>query len=208
MDPELKQFLESKFKEVSDNSTKNHETTRQELGAVRRTSWLLWRHAFGSDPPKPGPGEDPSHHLTLKPEDEELLKPHLERIKAKPGVEAIGQKISAHELDIAGLHGMVISMDAKMNDAMTELREQSKQMSIGRKGRDYLFSRQGLKDVATLIAGATGLLTALGTTYALVTGRLPLPITTPPPAAQIQPVPMPTPLPSGVVLPPPATSIR
>lgn len=186
MDADLKTYLDAKFKEVNDTSVKNHELTRREMGALRRAVWVLWKKVFGSDPPPPGPGEDPSHSLQLKPEDEALLQRHPKRLD-KP----LEHKISSHDMDIAGLHGTVLAVDGKVDKLETgllsmqeELKKQSKEMALGRKGKDYLFSKQGMKDVATLMAGFTGLVTAVGTSFALLTGRLPMPNTPTPPQAQ------------------------
>lgn len=168
MDSELKKYLDAKFQEVSENSSRNHEQTRQEVGAIRRSVWVLWNQVFGSDPPPPAPGQDPSHVLALKPEDKDLLSTPKE---AKP----LRHKVSNHDLDIASLQSMVITVNQKMDDTFDELKKQSKEMAVGKKGRDYLFTKQGAKDVSTILAGLTGFITACGTLYAIMTGRLPLP---------------------------------
>ena len=117
MDAELRKYLDSKFQEINDNSSRNHEQTRQEVGAIRRSVWILWNQVFGSDPPSPQPGQDPRHVLTLKPEDKDLI------VTPREGQKPLNQKISNHDLDIASLHSMVITVNRKMDEAFDELKK-------------------------------------------------------------------------------------
>lgn len=200
MDPGLKDLLNDFEKRISERLTANankslehHQAHAQRLDTLTRNVSALWRKVNGSDPPPPN------------------VNPSM----APPG-KGLDDKLSSHDLDIAGIHGNLIAVDSKVGEVKTEVGEvksevgevkselgavrgelesvrqinqkQSEKMGIGKTGSEWLFSPEGLKSVGTLVAALTGLVTAIGTFYALMTGRLPTPVSPlPSPPAMVAP---------------------
>jgi hypothetical protein len=203
LDAHLDRKLDTHFtafrKEMADSSLREHEKTRRHVAYVTTMTKALWSEVFGKEPPG-GPGDEGLSFALTEPDT------HPGYTKGSRPIlptTAPSGKISEHDATLAGLQGQVIAVDGKMETlveqvaALTKLQKEQMglhegdERSIVRKiadGTVWLFTnRAGRKFALTLIAALTSLITALGTTYALATGRLPLPSATTP--ALTQPAP-------------------
>lgn len=210
---DIKTDLKKDIAANADISIKNHEETRKELGGLRgelhevkSTVHILWRKVNGPNvPPPKGSGEYRQIDATLA--------------KEKPIVETV----SDHNLDLESLKAQVTVLDRKTDTLSEQVqgttvevkeakniaeqvlamnKEQNKSLGIGvsiqRIGEffTWLKTKEGQRYAATIFAAATSLVTAMGTTYALVTNRLPAPNSPPYPVPSIQTVLVPVPMPS------------
>lgn len=179
-------------REMIDLSLKEHEKTRRHVAHVTSMTRALWIEVFGKDKPPPGGGDAISFALT-EPDTNPGHTRGLRPIDDLPS-----GKISEHDATLAGFQGQLIAVDAKVESLVKLQKEQmglrdADDRSVGRRIVDgFLWlttKRAGHKFALTLVAALTSLVTALGTTYALSTGRLPLPIA--PTSHQIAPPPSP-----------------
>lgn len=190
---DIKGELKKDIRANADISIKNHEETRRELGGLRTelhevksTVNILWKKVMSPNvPPPKSSGE-------YRQVDAKLAK-------EKPLV----QSVSDHNLDLSSLKSQVITLNDKFDslsgiahEVLAMNREQSASLGIGvsiRKVGEFLAwakTKEGQRYVATIFAAATSLVTALGTTYALMTKRLPTPMD-PVPTVQTVYVPVP-----------------
>lgn len=193
----------------ADRTIASQENTRQQVVHLTKMTYSLWRNVRGSDPPPPPPtAEEVSFQEAAKDPlrqtgSQKTIKP-LDDLTEE--VEKTGKKVSTHDGDIAGIHGQLLVMK---NSQAELLALQKEQMGKKDKGADrrsvfariadsmiwVVKEREGQKFAATMIAGLTGLITALGTSYALMTGRLPIPTAIPPQqvgTAYVAPAPVPS----------------
>ncbi len=189
---DIKTNLKKDIAANADISVRNHEETRRglitlrnELHEVKGTVHILWRKVNGPNAPPPqSSGEY------------RLVSERLE--KEKP----LTQSVSDHNLDLESLKAQVMVLDKKSDELASRVeqtggevreargialqvlemnKEQSASLGIGvsiQKIGDFLAwlkTKQGQRYAATLFAAATSLITALGTSYALFTNRLPAP---------------------------------
>jgi hypothetical protein len=195
MDNDLKALLESQFEKVNrriDENTnimlREHEATRQQVvensnkirilsdGQKQSRVQLeeLWKTVNGSMPPPGAPGSQSS---------------------GSNGDAPIQKKLSLHDGELDTLEGRLISVDGRVGQVMEEVKavkaQNARQLEVMGEGREkglmalltWMFKeREGQKFMASVFAGLTGLVTAIGTTYAILTGRLPLPYSPPPPS--------------------------
>lgn len=178
MDQDLKAYLEERFNSVMDA----HHKTQEEVQEVketqgkmlvvqqenRRSIRALWNAVGVSNPPPPGDG--PETPVNLLKKDEEILG-----------------KVTSSDLDMEALKGTVIAVDSKVGELskiVQEVKDQnSRQLqALGTEQKGFLGliqwmlkEKDGQKFFFSAFAAVTGLVTALGTTYALMTGRLPMP---------------------------------
>lgn len=182
-------------KEMVDLSLQEHEKTRRHVALVTSMTRALWAEVFGKDRPPPGGDGGLSFSLT----EPDTSPGHLKESRPIPPMTPpSGGKISEHDATLASFHGQLIAVDGKVEtvDAKVEslksdvamlTKLQKEQMGL-RDGDDrsmirrladgavwIVTNRAGRKFALTLIAALTSLITAAGTTYALATGRLPMP---------------------------------
>lgn len=212
LDGHLDRKLDTHFaafrKEMADSSLREHEKTRRHVAHVTKMTTQLWSEVFGRDKPPPGgPGDDGLNFALTEPDTD---PGHTKGSRPILPTTAPSGKISEHDATLAGLQGQVIAVDGKVEtlveqvSALTKLQKEQMglhegdERSIVRRivdGTVWLFTnRAGRKFALTLIAALTSLVTALGTTYALATGRLPLPSANTP--SIVQPAPPAPPAPS------------
>lgn len=172
-------------KEMVDLSLQEHEKTRRHVALVTSMTRALWAEVFGKDRPPPG-GDGLSFSLT----EPDTSPGHTRESRPIPPMTPpSGGKISEHDASLAAFEGRLIALDSKV-ETLTKL--QKEQMGLHDAddrpamkrlvdGVAWLFTnRAGRKFALTLIAALTSLVTAAGTTYALATGRLPMPNTSAP----------------------------
>lgn len=192
-------------KEIQSSSLQSHEATRKQVQSINLKVDELWRTVKGSDPPPPEKGSGIAPQATAP------------RPASNPGERrptSIADQVTEHEGDIATIQGSVLRVDGRVEsvddkvDALAsvvnELKDlQVKQMhSQGIKTEEesrsfwkrlgdgviWAFKEpEGRKFALTMMAAITSLVTAAGTTYALITGRLPMPNADRPPPALHQP---------------------
>jgi hypothetical protein len=183
-------------KEAADRSLHEHETTRKHVARLTVMVTSMWRRVYGSEPPPPGvsglsfamseTGTAPSSRTT--PEDQARpATTTTTEADAKTGEPSIVQKVSDHDLTLAGLTGQVIAVDSKANELRekvdTLLSLQREQMgkhdadgrtALQRVADGFVWlaqERDGRKFALTLIAAIAGLIAACrGTTPTIVYG--------------------------------------
>lgn len=176
---DLKSHVDEQVKtsklEISNLVLSTQQEASKELAYQRSLVTSLWRSVKGSDPPPPNDGSSPP------PADSGNGIP-LDDI-----ANGAFAKASAHDLDIHALRGQLIASErnvvamvqSEIQKVLAVNGEQSKALGIGAKGGEFLGwiagTRAGQRWVLSAFAAATSLVTAVGTLYALVTGRLPLP---------------------------------
>jgi hypothetical protein len=166
--------VKDRIAQNADDSLKHHEQTRKDVAQIRGHVIALWRKVNGSDPPSPAQKldeegrvveETPFGHRKKKEETLAVTVP-LDEL-----AEAGFAKASALDLEVAALRAETmtgfVKLDTQIKGVMSLNKVQSDYAGIGKKGRAYLFSREGIKATATLIAAVTGLVAALGTCYAI-----------------------------------------
>lgn len=187
------------MKEHADQNFRSHESTRRQVVHMTRMTATLWKDVRGSDPPPlpPAPGDDTSFSEAAK----EIWPQPPGARPARPlddlteDVATVVDKTSSHDNDIAGVQGRLLTVEAQTGEVLKLVKEQMGKKD-GPETRSLLTrlvdgllwsfrEREGQRYTLTLIAGITGLITALGTTYAIATGRLPMP-TSPPPVPALR----------------------
>lgn len=188
------------------------EDMRKQVVHLTKMTYSLWRNVRGDDPPPPPPTPEESFEQAAK----DPLKQTGSQKAIKPlgdlteDVEETAETIASHASDIAIIHTQISDVKKRQDELLSLQKEQMGKKdeqdprSVGARILDGLVwvvkEREGQKFAATMIAGLTGLVTALGTTYAIVTGRLPLPtspvnqpaLVSPSPAPALPPAPSPT----------------
>lgn len=189
---DIKTELKRDIRANADISIKNHEETRKEIHGIRgevhgltNTVNILWRKVNGPNIPPPKTSGE------YRRVDQSL-------VKEKP----LAQSVSDHNLDLQSLRAQMIGLDKKVDGLGDKVQETTKavdeakgvarqvlvmnerqnaslgiDVSIRRIGEFVLWlkTKEGQRYAATLFAATTSLITALGTTYAIMTKRLPLP---------------------------------
>lgn len=190
MDQDLKQYLGERFDAIMDaqqrmaSEVRDIRTAQTQLGEAQQKMRLdqekmeremkRLRETVGvSIPPEGGDGPSP------------------------PPVPII-KRVTESNLDVESLRGTVIAVDAKVGElaeVVNTIKDQNSRqlqaLGTEEKGIAALVSwmfkeKDGQKFFFSAFAAITGLVTAIGTTYALLTGRLPMP-NSPPPASIIAP---------------------
>lgn len=187
MDEEQKAFFEKHFNAIM----AAHQETKQEVHLLKEAQEKmlvgqranrvsiqeLWKAVGVSKPPPPGSG--PSEGLNLLQKDREL-----------------SHQVTNSNLDLEALKGTVIVVDSKVGSlkesvdelasTVKEVKDQNSRqlqaLGTEQKGLAALIQwmvkeKDGQKFFFSAFAAMTGLVTAIGTTYALLTGRLPMPNT-------------------------------
>lgn len=214
------QGLHKRLKENADQSLSAHEATRKAVAKVNQKVDTLWRHNFGDDAAPPSPGGALAE-VTLPP----LAAPkpknaHAMSMVTPPEFQPLEAKVSSHDGSIADLTGRIMTMASELKEtkaAQKETLELTKKQTsaMGIKGtetdeRSFLTrlfdglawmvkEREGQRYTLSMVAAITGLITTVGTTYAIMTGRLPLPSQVVPTLQQpyAPPPQLPAPLPQG-----------
>ena len=210
------QGLHKIVKQEADRTIAAQESTRRQVVHLTQMTYSLWRNVRGSEPPPPPPSahEDISFTEAAKETAEEKLrqtgsqKPILPLDDLADEIEKTAGKVSSHDNDIAGVTGRLLAVESQTAEVLRLQKEQMGKKDKNRKDERGLFTRlvdglvwavrdrEGQKTVGAVVAGITGIITALGTWYALLTGRLPLPSTPTQPAhALTAPAPAPPPPP-------------
>ena len=193
--------LKSNIKEGTDRTLAAHEGTRRHVVRLTKMVGEVWKEVYGSKPPPPPPGKDAELSFALSDEDDTRTTKTGEEEPEKP---RMFEQVSEHDSTLEGLHAQIIVTDgrtAKVEETVGELLKLQKEQ-MGKKNPDDergvlrrlvdgmlwgIKEREGQKFLLTMVASITGLITALGTTYALMTGRLPMPNSVPNPPALHQP---------------------
>lgn len=180
--------VDERLKQHASIQASHHETTRKEIRAVAKVASTLWQQVNGSTPPPKDDGDpnlnlNGTHALANGKAPEEPLDAQIDGAKAK---------LSAHDLDIDSLKARVIVIDErsekalKLHEQMLALQEkQTSAMGIKKDDKEktsfadlakwMLKEKEGQKFVLAVFTALTTLTGAIGTVYALWTGRLPMP---------------------------------
>lgn len=183
--------IDERLKQHANIQAAAHEKTRKEVRHVAVVTDTLWKQINGSTPP---PKDDGDPNIGLNGT-KDLVKTD-EPIDAQ--LDGAKAKLSAHDADIDSLRGRVIVIDERVEKALEvgkqalEIGEkvlalQEKQTSaMGIKKDDEkttladllkwaIKEKEGQKFVLAVFTALTTLTGAIGTVYALWTGRLPMP---------------------------------
>lgn len=219
---ELKQEIKTEInglhdviKRNADQSVSAHEATRRTLASFQVSLNHLWRRVEGSDPPPPLAGSG----LEGLDVDEKTAKAVERAEAALPAVpegakdiDELGRQVTGHNTTIEALSGRMSSLEDEVKtvkehvtESLDLQRRQTEAMGIKTEAdtRSVLTrlvdglawmvkEREGQKFALSMFAAATGLVTAVGTTYAILTGRLPLPTAQVPAVQQPYAPPQPT----------------
>ena len=178
--------LSAKMSADTEALLRSHEATRRQVVHVTRVSAKIWRAVMGNvEPPRPpSPGDDTSFMEAQK----EGLSEGV-REKSPSLVDEFEGKIGAQQGEIDELRGQLLAVKATAAEVLRLQREQMGKKDPNDKKKDkrssieklvdgflwVLKDREGQKTAGAIVAGITGILTAAGTWYALMTGRLPMP---------------------------------
>lgn len=183
----LKTVLSAPMERVATSS----EATRRQVVHLTKMVAVIWNEVKGDEPPPtpPGPNDDTSFMEAA------TVKPLPDAKPVKP-IADLAEQVSEHDNDIAGVTGRLIVVETQTSELLRLQKEQmgkkdpDDQRTILTRAFDGLTwiirEREGQKFALQIIAGLTGLLTAAGTFYALLTGRLPMPNAPPPTPALIE----------------------
>ena len=188
--------MNDRVKENTETVLKTHAASRRQIVHLTRMVSTLWKKVLGPTPPPPPP----------PPGDDTSFLDAAKDASANGGTKAIPEVLSEHDLDIAGIHGRLLTLESQNQELLKLQKEQmGKKDPNAEDDRGILTrlvdaivwsvkEREGQKYTLMLIAGFTSLVTAMGTVYALMTGRLPV-VTQPaaPPIYQYAPPPFPPP---------------
>lgn len=176
-----------------------HEQTRRNIVYLTRGYAELYREVKGEDPPPPPPEDDGTFMEALKPP-RPRLPSHPE---SKPLVD-LTKAVSENDSDIDEVKGRLLKVESQTSETRDQVGEllklQKEQMGRPDKVEDRrtsfsklvdgflwaLRDREGQKTVGAVGAFIFSTVTAIGTWYAIFTGRLPLPNTALPPAPTYQ----------------------
>lgn len=162
--------LKDLIQQNANASLQNHQKTNGRLDGFERMLTSLWKKVHGSDPPPPTDGNFKE-----------------ERKSAKDHV-PLTERVTSSELELSAMRSEVIATNAKLDLVVKAMgiKGKDEKTALGELVRWLMKSREGQKFVLAGFAAFTSLITALGTTYALATGRLPVP-TSPVPQATAAP---------------------
>jgi hypothetical protein len=204
-------------KQQADRTIVAQEGTRRQVVHLTKMTYSLWRNVRGSDPPPPPPAANEAEDISFAEAAKDPLRQTGSNRAIKPlddlteELEKNAALVSTHDGDIAAVQGrllvvetqnkMVIRQNEEVIGQNAELLKLQKEQ-MGKKdpkdvrgaltrlvdGVIWAFKeREGQKFTMIVLGGATSLITAIGTTYALISGRLPMPTHPPPqPPAFIQ----------------------
>lgn len=194
----------------ADRTIAAQEDIRKQVGHLTKMTYSLWRDVRGDDPPPPPPPPEETFEEAAK----DPLKQTGSHKVIKPlgdlteDVEETAETIALHGASIDTLHTQIAAVTKRQEELLALQKEQmgkkddADPRGIGTRLVDgflwVIKEREGQKFAGIMIASLTSLVTALGTTYAIFTGRLPLPT-----APVNQPVYVAPPAPAPA-LPPPA----
>ena len=207
--------LEHRIKENADTSLASHEATRKQVSALGRMVTHLWKQVKGSDPPPPA--DDDGNIISLpggKPMDEQLTDHDLTIAAMQGQVISVDAKVNTVKEEMATkVHVDAVRDDLLLVVEQVRIQNERQLKAMGLRpeeptaGRSALLrfvdllgwmvqEPEGRRFGMTMLGALTSFVTAAGTTYALVTGRLPLP-TQSVPTVQVEgvsPVPGPGPV--------------
>lgn len=198
---DIKDDLKKEIQANADISIRNHEETRKRLDSFGRDLHsvdnkvdVLWQKVHG--PNVPPPKSSGEYRLHLDKERESSKKPIAESVTDHDlriqGLQADMKVLTEQVKEAKEASDKAKSEATQAKDGVSEVkgiaeevlamnREQSQNLGIGvtfaRIGEfvQWLKTKQGQRYAATMFAAATSLVTALGTTYAIITKRLPSP---------------------------------
>ena len=211
------QGLHAIVKQEADRTIAAQESTRRQVVHLTQMTYSLWRKVRGSEPPPPPPSANDDISFTdaarAAAKEKQLRqtgsqKPVMPLDDLADEIEKTAGKVSSHDNDIAGVTGRLLAVESQTAEVLRLQKEQMGKKDTSKKDERGPFTRlvdglvwavrdrEGQKTVGAVVAGITGIITALGTWYALLTGRLPLPNTPAQPAhALTAPAPAPPPPP-------------
>lgn len=222
---DIKDDLKKEIQANADISIRNHEETRKrldsfgrDLHSVDKKVDVLWRKVHGPNVPPPKTSGEYRLHLDKQAKGDEKpladlaesVSDHDLRIESlQADMKVLTEQVKTSEAaarqakDAADkAKGAVGEVKEIAEEVLAMNRMQNQNLGIGVSLRgigeffQWLKTKQGQRYVATMFAAATSLVTALGTTYALLTKRLPAPTDPVPTAAHTVYVPVPVPAPS------------
>jgi hypothetical protein len=166
-------------------TTEVHRLSRGQA-ILRRHVDSLWARVFGGAPVSPPDGVDPS----LVPA-ESWSDPPLAMV-----VEDAAFKTSSNSLELAALEGRMINGFAAMQKEIrenitSELRAQSREMGLDKRGWNFLLSKAGQRSILRTVAAVGAVVAAVGGIAS---------------ACRAPSSPAPAPAPTMIVLPAPPTS--
>lgn len=202
--------LQRQMKEDTTRTLSAHETTRRHVMHMSTMTAELWKEVFGNKPPPPPPDRDSelSFVVTVDPDP----PPEVTKATGKHG--RMRDRVDTQDATLDAVHGRLLALHSRQDEqdaSLAELLKLQKEQMGKKDPNDHrsilarvlngiawaVKEREGQKFLLTLIAGISGLITAIGTTYAILTGRLPIPTPTPPVPVLAEPRPAPPALPSS-----------
>lgn len=210
---DIKEDLKREIQANADISIRNHEETRKRLDSFGRDLHsvdskvdVLWKKVHGPNVPPPRSSGEYRFHLAKgddsKPLQETVSNHDLSIQSLQAEVKVLTQQVKTSEAAsveareaATSAKGGVAEVRQIAEQVLAMNKEQSESLGIGvslaRIGEflHWLKTKQGQRYAATMFAAATSLVTALGTTYALMTNRLPAPTDPVPVIYQLAPAP-------------------
>lgn len=163
----------------------NHEATRREFQNVKAQMKQLWTSVKGSEPPPPPGARIEPLDSQIEQSQEKLSQHDLEIDSVKAGVIVVEKKVE----DLRGDMTRLLALQEKQTSAMGLHAEKPK--SLGESFTHFVSwvvtEKEGQKFILTVFTALTTLVGALGTLYALATGRLPTPTSPKPVPALVEP---------------------
>lgn len=226
MDVELKDFLETFTKNVESkidgissridknaaSSLESHEATRKQVDLLSRQVVHLWKRVEGSDPPPPTdgttipPGGKPLDDQ-LSDHDMALASMHGKLITVEARSETAAKELAEVKALSTTLADQVAEVK-KLNEAQTQamgIRPTDDTRSFASRIGDLFIwvvkEKEGQKFAFTFIGALTSLVTAVSVAYAVIAGRMPLPLPSTP-TIQVQPTTYMTPAEPSRSMPP------
>ena len=202
---EVRQMLDQLAKDVSEDVKginqhvtdttntvlRSHQAMRHQLVHVTKMTATMWRRVMGSEPPPAPPPRSEDVSFT-EAHQEGVAEAEKER---QPSLVDEVEKIGEQQGEIDELRGQLLAVKSQTAELLSLQKEQmgkkdpnDQRRTLAKLVDGFLWvlkEREGQKTAGAIVAGITGIITAAGTWYALVTGRLPMPNTTAPTAITV-----------------------
>jgi hypothetical protein len=181
----FKTEMRGELKQVSNRQLEQHQEVQRRFGHMEQLVGELWTTVKG-EPPPPAPTPMAS---TKKDDEGRVIEerpfvksdPPLGKVMQtaptgfkpqQPGVEKLARegikRASEVGLEFEAFRGEVLGELARIN---TMNAKQNRVLAVDKRGWEWVKSREGAKLVSSLIAGATGLVIAITSLYAVISGK-------------------------------------
>jgi len=188
-DDDLKVFLEGQFANIDQRITEAQQLTHTQIKRLEGKVNTLWHRVEGSLPPDMMPSGSSLIPIIVPPSEPRLPIPRPDPVKPKGG---LTKQVTDHSMELAAVNANLNVLTDQVG-ALTKLTKvqttamgisptkagETDERSAGQKFGDFLTwlmrEREGQKFALAALAAITGLVTAIGTSYAIITGRLPMP---------------------------------